>query len=273
MTVMTFTDAKQRFSNRVADYVRYRPGYPPGIVAILRENCGLNSGCVIADIGSGTGFLSELFLKNGNRVFGVEPNEAMRLAGEEYLASYDGFTSVAASAEATTLADASVEFVAVGQAFHWFDLAAARREFIRILKPNGWTVIVWNERLIHESPFLQSYEALLRKYGTDYARVNESYPRAEQMCDFFQSAEYLERSVPNIQQLDFAGLAGRLRSSSYVPVEGSKNFGEMMDELQDIFTANQKNGFVRMEYATRIYFGHLHSDSILAPPDSEKITS
>ncbi len=127
---MTFVDAKQRFSNRVADYIRYRPGYPSAIHEVLRAECGLRPGHVIADIGSGTGFLSELFLKKGNRVFGVEPNEAMRQAGEEYLASFDGFTSVNGSAEATTLDDASVDFVTAGQAFHWFDQNAARREFI-----------------------------------------------------------------------------------------------------------------------------------------------
>src|SRR3984893_1752381 len=105
---MTFTDAKQRFSNRVGDYLRYRPGYPTEALAPLRSECDLRPGHVIADVGSGTGFLSELFLKNGNRVYGIEPNEAMRQAGEEYLASYDGFASINGSAEATTLAGARI---------------------------------------------------------------------------------------------------------------------------------------------------------------------
>src|SRR5260370_20637131 len=81
---MTFADAKQRFSNRVADYVRYRPGYPAAVLDLLRTDCGLRAGHVVADIGSGTGFLSELFLKNGNRVYGVEPNTEMRLRSEEH---------------------------------------------------------------------------------------------------------------------------------------------------------------------------------------------
>src|SRR5258707_10267218 len=130
---MTFADAKQRFSNRAADYVRYRPGYPSEALDVLGKECGLHPGHVIADIGSGTGFLSELFLKSGNRVYGVEPNEAMRQAGEEYLAAYDGFSSINGSAEATTLDDASIDFVTAGQAFHWFQKDAARKEFRRIL--------------------------------------------------------------------------------------------------------------------------------------------
>jgi ubiquinone/menaquinone biosynthesis C-methylase UbiE len=108
---MTFIDAKERFSKRVGDYVRYRPSYPSALLELLRSECALRPGHVIADIGSGTGFLSELFLKNGNRVYGVEPNKEMRQAGDEYLASYDAFSSIEGSAEATTLDDASVDFI------------------------------------------------------------------------------------------------------------------------------------------------------------------
>jgi ubiquinone/menaquinone biosynthesis C-methylase UbiE len=256
---MTFTDSKQRFSNRVTDYVRYRPGYPSAVRDVLRAECGLKSGHAIADIGSGTGFLSELFLKNGNRVFGVEPNEAMRLAGEEYLASYDGFVSLNGSAEATTLDDASVNFVTAGQAFHWFDQNAARGEFSRILKPEGWVVVIWNERLTDASPFVREYEDLLRKFGTDYASVKESYPNEQHMRDFFGVGAYSSHTLQNFQEFDFDGVAGRLRSSSFVPTQDHPNFTPMMAELQRIFDAHNQDGQVRLEYTTHIYFGRLNS--------------
>src|SRR5215469_16795520 len=143
---MTFADAKQRFSNRVTDYARYRPSYPPELLDLLRMECGLQHEQNIADIGSGTGLLTKLFLENGNRVFGVEPNGEMRSAGEEVLRGYPNFTSIDGSAEATTLADSSVDFISAGQAFHWFDVELARGEFRRILKPGGWVVIVWQDR-------------------------------------------------------------------------------------------------------------------------------
>jgi len=256
---MTFTDAKQRFSNRVADYVRYRPGYPSAVLDALRTECGLQPGHTIADIGSGTGFLSEVFLKNGNRVYGVEPNTEMRQAGEEYLASYDGFSSIAGAAESTTLDDSSVDFVTAGQAFHWFEQTAARREFSRILKPHGWVVVLWNERLTDTTPFLRDYEDLIRKFGTDYSRVNESYPREGQMRDFFQHHAYRQEQLPNFQVFDFEGLAGRVRSSSYMPAQGHANFAPMMAELDRVFRAHQQGGCVRIEYLTRFYFGHLPS--------------
>ena len=254
---MTFTDAKQRFSARVADYLRYRPGYPSAVRDILRAECGLKSGHTIADIGSGTGFLSELFLKNGNRVFGIEPNEAMRQAGEEYLASYDGFASINGSAESTTLDDASVDFVTAGQAFHWFDQNAARTEFIRILKPTGWVAVIWNERLTDTTPFLRDYEALLRQFGTDYASVKESYPSEQHMRDFFGANPYNSRELPNFQEFDFDGVAGRLRSSSFIPTQDHPNFAPMMEELQRMFAEYNQDGRVRLEYSTHVYFGRL----------------
>src|SRR5580693_4651727 len=256
---MTFTDAKQRFSNRVADYVRYRPGYPSAVLDALRNEYSLRPGHIIADIGSGTGFLSELFLKNGNRVYGVEPNNEMRQAGEEYLASYDGFSSIAGSAESTTLDDSGVDFVTAGQAFYWFEQTATRREFSRILKPHGWVVVLWNGRLTDTTPFLRDYEDLIRKFGTDYSSVNESYPREDQMRDFFKHNAYRQERLPNFQVLDFEGLAGRVRSSSYMPAQSHPNFAPMMAEVDRVFRAHQQGGTVRIEYLTRLYFGHLPS--------------
>jgi len=250
---------QERFSNRAEDYARYRPGYPREILGMLRTWCSLRPEHTIADIGSGTGLLSKLFLDNGNRVLGVEPNPEMRAAGEAFLRFYKGFTSVNGSAEATTLPPESVDFVTAGQAFHWFKPDRARREFQRILRMHGRAIIIWNERLVEETEFLQEYEALLREFGTDYSRVNESYPRAEQMLAFFGPNEFTSHTLPNAQEFDFEGLSGRLRSSSYVPAPGHAQFGPMMEELNRIFDAHQRNGRVHMEYRTRIYTGKLDS--------------
>ena len=181
----------------------------------------------------------------------------MRAAGEEFLRRYPRFTSVAGSAEKTTLPGESVDFVAAAQAFHWFDLEAARREFRRILKTGGHAIIVWNERLLDETRFLREYEELLRQFGTDYARVHESYPRKEQMLQFFGKNEFTSHAVPNYQEFDFEGLSGRLRSSSYTPAPGHTQFEPMIAELRRIFDAHQVEGKVRMEYRTRIYTGKL----------------
>jgi SAM-dependent methyltransferase len=259
-----FADSKNRFANRVADYLRYRPRYPAGVLDLMQMQCLLTPTQAVADIGSGTGFLAELFLKNGNAVFGVEPNREMREAGEEYLAAYPRFTSVDGSAEATTLGDASVSFVTAGQAFHWFEPTSTRREFARILRPHGWVAVVWNDRSTAESSFAHAYEDLLQRFGTDYSRVKDSYPQIEDIRAFFGHEQFLTREIPNFQIFDREGLRGRLRSSSYAPTEGHANFAPMIDELDKLFDAHQQGEQVRMDFSTWVYLGQLNPDRDLS---------
>ena len=166
------TDPTQRFSSRVDNYVKYRPSYPAAIIGLLATECGLTPDSIVADVGSVTGLLAELFLQAGNRVMGIEPNRDMREAGEQLLRGYDRFVSIAAAAEAITLPDHSVDCITAGQSFHWFDRERAGLEFARILKPQGWLVLIWNERRIDSTPFLRAYEQLLHTYSPDYAQVD-----------------------------------------------------------------------------------------------------
>jgi SAM-dependent methyltransferase len=211
---------------------------------------------MVADVGSGTGISAELFLRNGNTVYGVEPNADMRRAAESQLAGYANFHSVAATAEATTLDPASVDYVVSGQAFHWFDRTRARREFTRILRPHGWIVLFWNTR-IDSTPFLRAYESLLQKFGTDYQTVEHRQVGADMLRSFFSSGEFNSRSLPNEQWFDFDGLKGRLLSSSYAPTEGHPNYQSMIDVLERAFESHNQNGRVCFEYDTEIYFGHV----------------
>ena len=254
---MAFTDSKERFSSRVADYVRYRPGYPPALLDLLRRECGLGPRHVVADVGSGTGLLARLFLEHGNRVLGIEPNADMRAAGEQVLSGYAAFSSVAGSAEATTLRASSVDFVAAGQAFHWFEPAGARAEFSRILRPGGWVVVVWNDRRIGETAFGRAYEELLLRYGSDYAEVKDAYPEAQDMEAFFGPGNVARRELQNFQEFDREGLEGRLRSSSYAPGEGHANYRPMMAAARELFSTTQDRGRVRMDYTTQVYLGRL----------------
>jgi len=249
-------DAVKRFSNRVDDYVKYRPGYPAAIIDFLSAECGLTPDAVIADVGSGPGILSELFLKHGNRVFGVEPNQEMREAGERILAGYQSFTSVAGSAEATSLPAHSVDYVTAAQAFHWFDRERARAEFERILNPSGWVVLLWNERITETTAFLREYEELLLTYGTDYKEVRHENVY-ENIAAFFAPQEFRLKSFPNQQVFDYDGLKGRLLSSSYVPAAGQPNYDEMLVALRRLFEVHQKDGRVVVEYDTRVYYGTL----------------
>jgi SAM-dependent methyltransferase len=250
-------DPELRFSSRVDKYIRYRPGYPAAVLDLLRRECGLTSESRIADVGSGTGILSELFLQNGNRVWGVEPNAEMRSAAERLLREYSGFHSIAGSAEATTLEQHSADFITAAQAFHWFDVEKARREFGRIIKPRGRIVLVWNRRKMKGTPFLEAYEQLLHKFGTDYAQVSETAVKEERVRSFFGPGAVARKTFSNQQRFDWEGLKGRLLSSSYTPEPGHPNYEPMLEHLDRLFRAHAADGKVVLEYETEVCYGQL----------------
>ncbi len=253
---MPAKDPTQRFSTRVDNYARYRPTYPPEAIELMRNECGLTPGSIIANVASGTGIFTRLLLENGNRVYGVEPNPEMRRAGEQFLASYPKFTSVDGTAEATTLPDHCVDFVTAVQAAHWFKLAEARHEFVRILKPGGWTFLIWNERDVTSTALLGEYEQMLLTYSIDYKEVR--HERTSAVIDTFFAPSPFHRRTFNISQhLDYEGLRGRTFSASYTPPPGHPNHGPMVRELQRIFDAYQASGKVSLDYATRVYYARL----------------
>ncbi|PXW27650.1 class I SAM-dependent methyltransferase [Paraburkholderia caballeronis] len=252
---MIIEDSTRRFSDRVADYVKYRPTYPREVVTFVHAECAVAPGAPVADIGAGTGISARLFLDAGHPVFAVEPNAAMRAAADAWLAGFPAYRSVAGTAEATTLDAASVDLVIAAQAFHWFDKAGARREFARILKPRGAIALFWNSRLLEGSAFLTGYEALLQRYCPDYARVAESYPDDAAMADWFGDGFEHRTVFPNAQWLDFDGLKGRLMSSSYAPKAGDPHHEPMLAALRELFDATARDGRVNFEYETRVYAG------------------
>lgn len=255
---MPITDPTQRFSSRVDNYVRYRPGYPGEVLDVLKSECGLTTDSIIADVGCGTGFLARIFLENGNRVFGIEPNKEMREAGERFLQDCPKFLSSPGTAENTGLPDESVDFVTAGQAAHWFDREKARCEFHRISKPGGWTVLVWNDRATDSTAFLRAYEQLLQTYGVDYHEVRRvDMEMASSIARFFDPRPVSMQTFANRQDFDFEGLRGRLLSSSYSPQEGHANYEPTMTALRRLYDTYQKEGIVHFDYETHMYYGQL----------------
>lgn len=250
-------DPRERFSGRVEAYVRSRPGYPEGLIPLLRGEAALSPSDAVADIGSGTGILSLPFLRFGNTVFAVEPNARMRAAAESRLAKEPGWRSVDGSAEATTLPSRSVDLAAAGQAFHWFDRERTRRELARILRPPQRVVLVWNDRKTDGSPFSRGYESLLRRHGTDYAAVDHRNLGDADFDAFFRPGPWKRFTLPNLQELDRDGLRSRLLSSSYTPPPGDPGHPAMLEELEALFRATAEKGIVRMEYDTQVYVGSL----------------
>ena len=254
---MNRPDSRQRFSSRVDDYARHRPGYPRAVVEFVEQSLHLEPGARIADIGSGTGISSRLFLDQGYIVVGVEPNGPMRQAAERLLGDVDRFISHSGSAEATGLEAQSVDLVLAGQALHWFDVERARAEFLRITLPPHRAALFWNRRLTRGTPFLEAYETLLLTRGTDYRAVRHENVTAEVLGRFFGHADYAQNVIRHAVCHDFPGLCGRLLSSSYVPARDEPGHDEMMADLQNLFDTHAADGKVVINYETDIYTGRL----------------
>lgn len=249
----------ERFSDRVEDYIRYRPSYPEAVFDLLTRECGLGPNTVVADIGAGTGIFSQLLLQRRARVFAVEPNAGMRAAAELLLTHQPNFASVAGTAEDTSLPNAAVDLITAAQAFHWFDRSKARTEFMRILKPGGYLALIWNEREVQTTPFLQAYERLLLDYAPEYGVVDHRNIAAADVAAFFQPGRMEFAAFPYSQQFDYPGLKGRLLSSSYAPAAGHPNHEPMLAELRTIFDRYQTAGRVTWHYQTRVFYGRLAS--------------
>ncbi|TBR39706.1 MULTISPECIES: class I SAM-dependent methyltransferase [Dyella] len=253
---MTDLQSTERFSNRVDNYVRYRPDYPRAMLQWLEHEHGVNPRWLVADIGAGTGISSKLFLDGDYKVIAIEPNAAMRGAAERWLGHDEHFRSLDGRADATGLAAASVDLVSVAQAFHWFDQDAARHEFHRILRPHGLAAIYWNTRRLVGTPFLEGYEALLVEYGIDYTSVAERYGDDDMMRQWFGDGFRGSASFDHRQLLDYDALKGRLLSSSYMPTEGHPNHEPMLVALRKLFDATAQDGHISFDYDTRIFVGY-----------------
>jgi SAM-dependent methyltransferase len=247
-------DYKDRFSDRVARYLKYRPTYPPTLGQLLALKAGFHSGKIIADIGSGTGFSSLLLLENGCKVLGIEPNAEMRSAAEQLLSHHNHFKSIAATANETGLPTSSVDGILCAQSFHWFEPAAAKSEFQRIARPGARLALVWYDR-DEQYPFQKAYGEFIRQFATDYHLVDHQLIQEDDVAAIFAPQQFLKFSLSHAQHLDLDGLIGRTLSCSYMPNEHSSVYVEMLNALEALFSKFEENGMIIFAYSLRIYIG------------------
>ncbi|MHA1984446.1 MAG: methyltransferase domain-containing protein [Candidatus Hodarchaeales archaeon] len=247
----------ERFSDRVKNYIKFRPSYPNEIIKILERETNFTKDCIVADVGSGTGILSELFLSLGNQVYCIEPNNEMRNAAEELLNQYSNFRSIDGTAEKTNLNNNSIEIIVSGQAFHWFNIPMAKQEFKRILKPNSSVILMWNSRKKSGTQFSKEYEKLINNYSDDYKKVAHYNLKETDIKTFFKEESYKTFELKNKQIFSFNGLKGRLFSSSYMPNESSEYYSNIVTDLRKIFNKYSENDEVIFEYRTEIHLGKL----------------
>lgn len=247
----------ERFTGRVESYRQARPGYPAEVVDLLRRACGLSPDSVIADIAAGTGRLTEIFLAAGYPVIAVEPNAEMRAACARLADNSPQLRIADGTAEATRLSDRSIDLITVAQAMHWFDLEKARAEFLRILKPEGWCAVLYNNRHPGGDAFHEGYERLLLGFGIDYTAVKQQHLGRRRLAAFFAPSPMECAVLPNAQSFDLHGLESRILSSSYMPQPGHPRFEAMREATRSLFEQTRKDGRVTMKHDCVVCWGQL----------------
>jgi SAM-dependent methyltransferase len=247
----------ERFSGRVESYRRFRPTYPAEVVDLLRCECSLRPTSHIADIAAGTGLLAEIFLSAGFSVTAVEPNAEMREACAALQPQYPKLTLIDGTAEATGLPDRSFDLVAVAQAAHWFDLDETRAEFARIIKPDGWCAVIYNNRRLGGDPFHDAYEQFLLEYGIDCGAVKQQHVGRKRLAQFFAPSPMYRATFPNQQALTLEALEGRTLSSSYMPQPGHPRFDAMRVATERLYAENERNGKVTLQQDCVVCYGRL----------------
>ncbi len=243
----------QRFSARASAYAACRPGYPEAVFQFMSGELGLKSNSLIADIGAGTGILARQFLQRGNPVWCVEPNASMREHAQALLAAYPHCEVKDGTAEETGLPPGHFDFIVAGQAFHWFKLAETRAEFARIARPDGWIVLIWNQRAPQEPGFLSAYEGVLEKFNIDYQTIKAQ--NNEQRARVFFAGGFQRRVFANPVSWDFEHVSGYLFSASYMPLPGAPESQEVLEELRKIFDQHQQDGKIQFSFATEVIWG------------------
>jgi ubiquinone/menaquinone biosynthesis C-methylase UbiE len=252
------TDSTKRFTDRVANYVKYRPGYPPDVITYLEKECHLNSDSVIADVGAGTGIFTKLLLEKDYKVYAVEPNDAMREEADRQLTHFNSYHSMIGTADKTGLSAQSIDLIVCAQAFHWFNTSETKAEFQRILKSGGQAALIWNNRDVEADAFAEAYDELLKTLsGGDYECINHQNLSPADFERFYKDGQYTLTKFPNQQVFDFEHLAGRAFSSSYVPAEDTEAGKAFKEKLKTIFDTYQRDGKVIFRYDTEVYLGNV----------------
>ena len=242
---------KEKFSGRVKEYAQYRARYSAQIIATLETQCGLRKEDVIADIGAGTGMLAELFLEHGNSVIAVEPNAEMLAECAAMQERYPALRTVRAAAEETTLADASVDFVVVGRAFHWFDAERARAEFTRVLRPGGWLVLASVGRRREDTTAVgQAYREVLQRITPEYGEIIKRFDIYDNAEQFFAGSAVLRECFESEELMTLEMLIGQTQSISFAPLEGQPGHAAMVEMLTEFFAQYAVDGVVRMPTAS-----------------------
>lgn len=246
--------SKSVFSPKAADYAASRPDYPPALFATLRDQLALGTASHIADVGAGTGLLTQGLLEFGCAVTAIEPNGDMRAESDRRLAARPHYQSLAGSAESLPHPDGSLDLITAAQAFHWFEVDRARAEFLRALKPGGQVALIWNDRVL-DDPLHAALDDIFARFGGAQRGALLAHENRTDVPRFFRDGTLREFSWPHVQRLDESGCASFVFSRSYMPRRDTDAGRETERLARAVHARFAHDGLVDVPYRTVLILG------------------
>ena len=234
------------------DYERGRPGWPAEAVALA----GLPPSATVLDLGAGTGKLTRVLMPAFRRVVAVEPADPMR---RMLAAVCPEAEALAGTAQEVPLADASVDAVFAGEAFHWFHDEHALDEILRVLRPGGSVVLLWNFPAAPWEPSVDDVERLLQEHtpDVDYYPLDLDGPHYtsgewRQAFEGPRFAPLQEARVANPQTLDREGLVAFFASMGWIGDLPDEERLPLLDEARSLLSAPEyRRAWETHAYRTR----------------------
>jgi SAM-dependent methyltransferase len=244
--------AARGFALATQAYEEGRPTYPAKVAERLERELHLKPGRVVLDLAAGTGKLTALLVGTGASVVAVEPVTEMRAVLERAL---PGVAAYAGTAEAIPLADASVDAVTVGQAFHWFRGEAALAEIHRVLREDGGLGLVWNVR--NESvPWVARLTEIMEPHRGDApAYRTGAWREAFQRTALFGLLSHAE--VRHVHRLTPEAVVARVASVSFVAVLPEPKRRRLLGEVRELLATDPRTrgrAEVELPYRTDVYW-------------------
>lgn len=226
----------------LAKFYVNRPGYSKVVLECLKNHVFNSVGeGKTADIGAGTGKLTEGLVEIGLKGYAVEPNEAMRKEASQN--SWGGvFSWSDGSAENTGLKDNSVNWALMGSSFHWANYQQAMKEFYRILVPGGFFTAIWNPRDIERSELHKRIEDAVYSEVPQMQRVSSGKSvTTEEMREKLLSGGYFKNilfvEAPHTEQMTKERYMNTWKSVNDIQVQaGEEGFQRILTKIENIIS-------------------------------------
>ena len=248
----------QQFTGKASAYTKGRSDYPEALFDDLYHKYGFAPDSVIADIGSGTGKFCQPLLMRGSIVYAVEPNEDMLHAAPSFLRSASNYHPVKASAESTTLPDASIDHITCAAAFHWLDAKAFHAECRRILKPGGLVVMAWNVR-DREAPLNRAHAEVFRRFCPKFTSLSHGFDACQADLSIFYGGKYERIAYEDSTVQDKKKFLARSLSSSYALKPKDAEYAGFVSALEELFDAWKQDGVVTVPAQCIAFIGTPHA--------------